>query len=127
MWEVAVTLMPARRRRRQGGGRAATDARTVLGAVVSVLTSGCAWQHLPAPSMSACLPRTAGSSAGPGRTCGRACARPRWTIPGWPTGPGRSVTVRHLVFTNGNHQKRPGISSRVRRRGALDQSGMEKP
>ncbi|MGN9787959.1 transposase [Nonomuraea sp. ZG12] len=48
MWEVAVTLMPAPRRRRQGGGRAAADARTVLTAVVYVLTSGCAWQHLPA-------------------------------------------------------------------------------
>ncbi|WP_158578764.1 transposase [Spongiactinospora rosea] len=47
MWEVAGSLMPGRRPRRQGGGRAAADARTVLTAVVYVITSGCAWQNLP--------------------------------------------------------------------------------
>ena len=48
MWEVAGALMPDLRPRRQGGGRAAADARTVMAAVVYVITSGCAWQHLPA-------------------------------------------------------------------------------
>ncbi|MBB5083948.1 transposase [Nonomuraea endophytica] len=47
MWEAARPLMPGPRPRRQGGGRAAADARTVMAAVVYVITSGCAWQHLP--------------------------------------------------------------------------------
>ncbi|WP_431903245.1 transposase [Nonomuraea sp. bgisy101] len=47
MWAVAGTLMPGQRVRPQGGGRAATDARRVMVAVVYVVTSGCAWQHLP--------------------------------------------------------------------------------
>jgi transposase len=48
MWEAAGSLIPGPRPRRQGGGRAAADARTVMAAVVYVLTSGCAWQDLPA-------------------------------------------------------------------------------
>ncbi|NRQ37918.1 transposase [Nonomuraea sp. NN258] len=48
MWEIAGSLMPAPRPRRQGGGRAAADQRTVMAAVVYVITSGCAWQNLPA-------------------------------------------------------------------------------
>lgn len=47
MWEAASALLPDRPRRPQGGGRAAADARRVLVAVVYVVTSGCAWQHLP--------------------------------------------------------------------------------
>ncbi|MGW0480555.1 transposase [Nonomuraea sp. NPDC003214] len=48
LWEAARPLLPEPPPRRQGGGRAAADARTVMTAVVYVVTSGCAWQHLPA-------------------------------------------------------------------------------
>ncbi|MEU4543848.1 transposase [Nonomuraea dietziae] len=47
LWAVASTLVPEPRPRPQGGGRAAADARQVMVAVVYVVTSGCAWQHLP--------------------------------------------------------------------------------
>ncbi|MFI6501112.1 transposase [Nonomuraea typhae] len=48
MWEIAGPLTPGPRTRPQGGGRSAADARTVMAAVVYVITSGCAWQNLPA-------------------------------------------------------------------------------
>ncbi|MFK8843637.1 transposase [Streptomyces sp. Ac-502] len=47
MWAAAEPLLPALPPRPQGGGRAAADARQVMVAVVYVVTSGCAWQHLP--------------------------------------------------------------------------------
>ncbi|MCX5206315.1 transposase [Streptomyces sp. NBC_00237] len=47
MWAAARPLLPALPSRPQGGGRAATDARKVMVAVVHVVTSGCAWQQLP--------------------------------------------------------------------------------
>ncbi|GEB53560.1 MULTISPECIES: transposase [Streptomyces] len=55
MWAAAGPLLPDRRPRPQGGGRAAADARAVLVAVVYVVTSGCAWQHLP-PSFGVSVP-----------------------------------------------------------------------
>ncbi|MDL4819312.1 IS5 family transposase [Actinomadura sp. OS1-43] len=48
LWELAEPLIPAFRPRRQGGGTAAVDDRAVFTAIVYVLTSGCAWRHLPA-------------------------------------------------------------------------------
>ncbi|KNB50955.1 transposase [Streptomyces caatingaensis] len=47
MWEAVRPLLPDVPPRPQGGGRAAADARRVMVAVVYVVTSGCAWQHLP--------------------------------------------------------------------------------
>ncbi|MFF0523307.1 transposase [Actinomadura nitritigenes] len=48
LWEFAEPLVPAFRPRRQGGGTAAVSDRAVFTAIVYVLTSGCAWRHLPA-------------------------------------------------------------------------------
>ncbi|MER6815678.1 IS5 family transposase [Spirillospora sp. NPDC000708] len=48
LWELAEPLIPVFRPRRQGGGTAAVDDRAVFTAIVYVLTSGCAWRHLPA-------------------------------------------------------------------------------
>ncbi|MFI0976319.1 transposase [Streptomyces sp. NPDC021093] len=47
MWAAVRPLLPALSPRPQGGGRAATDARRVMVAVVYVVTSGCSWQQLP--------------------------------------------------------------------------------
>lgn len=40
-------LIPQFEPRPQGGGTAVADARAVFTAIVFVLTSGCAWRHLP--------------------------------------------------------------------------------
>ncbi|MEV3925659.1 transposase [Actinomadura coerulea] len=48
LWEIVGPLMPEFAPRRQGGGTAPVDDRTVFTAIVYVLTSGCAWRHLPA-------------------------------------------------------------------------------
>ncbi|GAA0673912.1 hypothetical protein GCM10009535_61000 [Streptomyces thermocarboxydovorans] len=40
-------MLPSFTPRRQGGGTAPLDERAVFTAVVYVLTSGCAWRHLP--------------------------------------------------------------------------------
>jgi transposase len=47
LWELAAPLLPSFTPRRQGGGTAPLDERAVFTAVVYVLTSGCAWRHLP--------------------------------------------------------------------------------
>ncbi|MFC8453695.1 IS5 family transposase [Kitasatospora sp. NPDC057223] len=47
LWEVVEPLLPATRVRQQGGGTANLDDRAVFAAVVYVLTTGCAWRHLP--------------------------------------------------------------------------------
>ena len=47
-WEIAEPLVPEFDPRRQGGGIAPLDKRSVFTAIVYVLTSGCAWRHLPA-------------------------------------------------------------------------------
>ncbi len=47
LWELVAPLLPSFKSRPQGGGTAPRDERAVLTAVVYVLTSGCAWRHLP--------------------------------------------------------------------------------
>ncbi|MGV9962204.1 transposase [Rhodococcus aetherivorans] len=48
-------MLPGFRARPQGGGRATLDDRAVFAAIVYVLTSGCAWRHLP-PSFGVSVP-----------------------------------------------------------------------
>ena len=48
-------LIPVFPPRPQGGGTAVTDDRAVFTAIVFVLTSGCAWRHLP-PSFGVSVP-----------------------------------------------------------------------
>lgn len=47
LWALAEPLIPAQRARPQGGGTARIDDRAVFTAIVYVLTTGCAWRHLP--------------------------------------------------------------------------------
>jgi transposase len=47
LWEIVRPLLPAARVRPQGGGTANIDDEAVFAAIVYVLTSGCAWRHLP--------------------------------------------------------------------------------
>ncbi|MGF1425623.1 IS5 family transposase [Kitasatospora sp. LaBMicrA B282] len=47
LWELVEPLMPTFVMRQQGGGTVPLDDRAVFTAVVYVLTSGCAWRHLP--------------------------------------------------------------------------------
>lgn len=47
LWDLAAPLLPSFVPRPQGGGSAPLDERAVFTAVVYVLTSGCAWRHLP--------------------------------------------------------------------------------
>lgn len=47
LWELVAPLLPSFNSRPQGGGTAPRDERAVFTAVVYVLTSGCAWRHLP--------------------------------------------------------------------------------
>lgn len=47
LWSLVAPLLPSFSSRPQGGGTAPVDERAVFAAVVFVLTSGCAWRHLP--------------------------------------------------------------------------------
>jgi transposase len=47
LWEIVAPLVPPLKLRRQGGGRRRIDDRAVFTAIVFVLTTGCAWRHLP--------------------------------------------------------------------------------
>ncbi|MEV7018888.1 IS5 family transposase [Streptomyces sp. NPDC093991] len=47
LWSPVAPLLPPFASRPQGGGTAPVDERAVFTAVVYVLTSGCAWRHLP--------------------------------------------------------------------------------
>ncbi|MFJ5036208.1 transposase [Streptomyces sp. NPDC088560] len=47
LWALVAPLLPSFASRPQGGGTAPCDERAVFTAVVYVLTSGCAWRHLP--------------------------------------------------------------------------------
>ncbi|MBT2487485.1 IS5 family transposase [Streptomyces sp. ISL-96] len=47
LWELAAPLLPRFKSRPQVGGTTPVDERAVFTAVVYVLTSGCAWRHLP--------------------------------------------------------------------------------
>ncbi len=55
LWDIVKPLLPEFTPRRQGGGTAPVDERAVFTAVVFVLTSGCAWRHLP-PSFGVSVP-----------------------------------------------------------------------
>ena len=55
LWEMAEPLVPQFAVRPQGGGSAPVDDRAVFTAIVFVLTSGCAWRHLP-PSFGVTVP-----------------------------------------------------------------------
>lgn len=47
LWEIVEPLLPRFAPRGQGGGTAPLDERAVFTAIVYVLTTGCAWRHLP--------------------------------------------------------------------------------
>ena len=47
LWDLAAPLLPSFTSRPQGGGTAPLDEGAVFTAVVYVLTSGCAWRHVP--------------------------------------------------------------------------------
>ena len=47
LWEIVAPLVPPPKMRRQGGGRRRVGDRAVFTAIVFVLTTGCAWRHLP--------------------------------------------------------------------------------
>ncbi|WP_371856860.1 IS5 family transposase [Gandjariella thermophila] len=47
LWALVEPLLPAQTARPQGGGTRERDPRMVFTAVVFVLTTGCAWRHLP--------------------------------------------------------------------------------
>jgi transposase len=55
LWAQVEPLIPPARTRPQGGGMSRVDDRTVFTAIVFVLTSGCAWRHLP-PSFGVTVP-----------------------------------------------------------------------
>jgi transposase len=55
LWDIVKPLLPAFSPRPQGGGTSPVDERAVFTAVVFVLTSGCAWRHLP-PSFGVSVP-----------------------------------------------------------------------
>ncbi|MFD2397599.1 IS5 family transposase [Prauserella oleivorans] len=55
LWALVEPLVPAHQVRPQGGGRSRVDDRAVFTAIVFVLTSGCAWRHLP-PSFGVKVP-----------------------------------------------------------------------
>jgi transposase len=55
LWEIVEPLIPRFVARPQGGGSAPADDRAVFTAIVFVLTSGCAWRHLP-PSFGVTVP-----------------------------------------------------------------------
>ena len=47
LWDIVEPLIPAQRERPQGGGTRYVEDRAVFTAIVYVLTTGCAWRHLP--------------------------------------------------------------------------------
>jgi transposase len=55
LWALVEPLLPPGKTRPQGGGRPRADPRAVFTAIVFVLTSGCAWRHLP-PSFGVTVP-----------------------------------------------------------------------
>lgn len=55
LWALVEPLIPPAPVRRQGGGIPRVDDRAVFTAIVFVLTSGCAWRHLP-PSFGVKVP-----------------------------------------------------------------------
>jgi transposase len=55
LWALVEPLIPPGKTRPQGGGMSRVDDRSVFTAIVFVLTSGCAWRHLP-PSFGVTVP-----------------------------------------------------------------------
>jgi transposase len=55
LWIVVEPLIPRFAVRSQGGGTAPVDDRRVFTTIVFVLTSGCAWRHIP-PSFGVTVP-----------------------------------------------------------------------
>jgi transposase len=55
LWALVEPLMPPVKTRPQGGGMSRVDDRAVFTAIVFVLTSCCAWRHLP-PSFGVTMP-----------------------------------------------------------------------
>ena len=55
LWALVEPLIPPAKTRPQGGGMSRVDDRAVFTAIVFVLTSGCAWRHLP-PSFGVTVP-----------------------------------------------------------------------
>ncbi|GAA4989625.1 hypothetical protein GCM10023205_70960 [Yinghuangia aomiensis] len=47
LWDIVRPLLPPERLRPQGGGTRNIDDEAVFAAIVYVLTTGCAWRHLP--------------------------------------------------------------------------------
>ena len=47
LWQIVEPLLPPQAERPQGGGTRFRDDRAVFTAIVYVLTTGCAWRHLP--------------------------------------------------------------------------------
>ncbi|MFH8371190.1 transposase [Streptomyces sp. NPDC018031] len=79
LWSLVTPLLPPFTSRPQGGGTAPVDERAVFTAVVHVLTSGCAWRHLPETFGSRRRLRIAGSLRGPRTGCGGGCTGVSWT------------------------------------------------
>jgi transposase len=48
LWELVEPLIPPQRERPQGGGTRYVEDRAVITAIVYVLSTGCAWRHVPA-------------------------------------------------------------------------------
>ena len=48
LWELVEPLLPPQPERPQGGGTRYVEDRAVFTAIVYVLTTGCAWRHMPA-------------------------------------------------------------------------------
>ncbi|WP_202950073.1 transposase, partial [Streptomyces acidiscabies] len=76
LWELVAPLLPSFVARPQGGGTAPRDERAVFTAVVYVLTSGCAWRHLPPTFGTSPATAHAGSRPGPKPACGAGCTGP---------------------------------------------------
>ncbi len=55
LWALVEPLIPSAKVSPQGSGRSRTGPRAVFTAIVFVLTSGCAWRHLP-PSFGVSVP-----------------------------------------------------------------------
>lgn len=55
LWALVEPLVPLAKTRPQGGGMSRVDDRVVFTAIVFLLTSGCAWRHLP-PSFGVTVP-----------------------------------------------------------------------
>jgi transposase len=55
LWALVEPLIPPAKTRLQGGGMPRVDDRAAFSAIVFVLTSGCAWPHLP-PSFGVRVP-----------------------------------------------------------------------